>query len=159
MRLSKQELCGSLVVPKGAKTASGTCSIKPSALAFLKTLANSFERIKWLAVQVVYKPAVGTVRDGVVTIGADWNWSDPKTTRQDIAAYTPTQSGSVFKEFRITLPQDRLQSRLWYSTAGTGMDSGPAQICWAVDAYSKDADLTVGELWVNYTVHLDGTTA
>lgn len=110
--------------------------------------------------QVVYKPAVGTVRDGVVTIGADWNWASPKTSRADIAAYTPTQSGPVFKEFRIVLPADRLQSRLWYSTAGTGMDSGPAQICWAVEASASDrADLTVGEIWVHYSVHLDGTTA
>lgn len=158
IHLRKMELCGNISVPASSNNAHGSCSLSAQVPPFLKTISKSFERIKWLSVTITYRSAVSMTQAGLVTVGVDWNWETPKSTRQDVSAYSPTQTCPVFKELTMVLPPSRLQSRLWYSTKETsGVDAGPGQIIWAVDATT--GPLTLGELWITYDVVLSGTTA
>lgn len=160
LRLSKMELVEAVKATKATGMGNGSFKLIVTALPFLKSIGGSFERIKWLKCRVMYKPLVGTVRDGGVTIGIDWNFKDPQSTRSKIACYTPTQSGPVFKDFSLNLPANKLQSRLWFLTTAEGFDGGPGIVVYAVEGCtSKDADVTVGEIWVDYTVVLSGTQA
>lgn len=156
LRLSKMELVSSVGVKANVPSNKGALKLVASELPFLKTICNSFERLQFLKVRVVYKPLCGTVRDGGVTMGIDWNFDAPADTRAKIACYTPTQSGPVFKEFSMTLPPGRLASRRYYMTSATGFDGGPGIVCWAIDAASKE-DFVFGEIWVAYEVILSGT--
>uniref|UniRef100_A0A0K8S3S6 Icosahedral viral capsid protein S domain-containing protein n=1 Tax=Lygus hesperus TaxID=30085 RepID=A0A0K8S3S6_LYGHE len=160
LRLSKLELVESIKAVKATGAGSGSVKLVVSGLPFLKKIGDSFERIKWLKCRVLYKPLVGTIRDGGVTLGVDWNFKDVATTRANIACYTPTQSGPVFKEFSLTLPPSRLQSRLWYMASSDDAEGGPAIVAYAVAGCSSTTgDITVGEIWVEYTVVLSGTRA
>lgn len=159
LRLAKLELVQSISVKAGQSTASGSVKLIAVGLPFLKTISASFERIQFLRVRVIYKTLVGTVRDGGVTMGVDWNFKDPETSRSKIACYTPTQSGPVFREFSMTLPPGKLQSRKWYLTTSEGLDGGPGIVAWAVDAPTSKEDVVYGEIWVSYEVILSGTSA
>lgn len=161
--LSKLELCDTLKVAASQTTATGQCDLKPSSLPFLSNISKCFERIKWLRVRAMYKPAASMTQAGLVSVGVDWNWSGTATTRKQVACYTPNNSGPVWKEFVVQLPANRLQSRLWYNISSDPKfgpaEQGPAQVVWAIDASGGSSGLTAGELWVEYTVVLSGTTA
>lgn len=158
--LGKLELCEVIKVEATKTTASGKCSLQVGDFAYLKNIGKCFERIRWLSVRVIYKPAVAMTTAGMVSFGVDWNWSGQATTRKTISSYTPTVGTTVWKEAQLVLPASRLQSRLWYSIATPDtVESGPGQVCWAVDASGGQSGLTVGELWIEYRVLFSGTTS
>lgn len=158
--ISKLELCGTVKVEANKSSNAGSCSLYPPDLPFLSSLSKSFERIKWHSCALMYKPAASMTQAGLFSMGVDWNWSTAQTTRKKIAAYQPTCTTSVWKEVTMSLPPQRLQSRLWYSTeAASGPDSGPGVIAWAADSAGGSAGVTLGEIWVQYRVTLSGTRA
>lgn len=159
LRLSKMELVSTVKIPANAGTNSGAVKVLAGEFPFLKGFSGSFERIQWLRLRFVYKPLVGTTKDGGVTLGFDWNYRDPKTTRADVACYSPTQTGSVFKEFSLTLPQAKLATRKWYDVLATGFDGGPGLLAWAIDGPKEAGEKSYGEIWVSYEIVLSGTTA
>lgn len=157
--ITKLELCTTIKVEASKPSASGKCSLQVADFPFLKVLSASFERIRWHSCKVMYKPAASMVTAGLVTMGVDWSWSNLATDRKKIAAYTPTATAAVWKEFTMILPPNRLQSRIWYNTRESDtIDSGPGQICFAVDAPGGSSGLTAGELWIEYRVTLSGTS-
>lgn len=158
--ISKLELCGTVKIDAKATASNGTCSLYPPDLPFLNTLAKSFERIKWLSCTVMYKSASSMTQAGLFSMGVDWNWTGPETTRKKIAGYSPTTTTAVWKETTMVLPPSRLQSRLWYSTSeAASADAGPGQIAWAADSAGGTSGVTLGEVWVQYRVTLSGTRA
>lgn len=160
--ITKSDLLGTVSVPAQQARQNGSYPIRCSGITFLKTLSASFERVKFLSVRIEYKPAAAMTQAGLVSMGMDWNWTDAKKTRADIAAYQPTATSAVWKSMQFTLPANRLQTRQWYSTdAGVaGLDAGPGTIAWAVESgNSGSTQLTLGEVWIHYSVMLSGTTS
>lgn len=162
--LSRCELMVSLVIKKGTSTSTGHVDLIPSSFSFLKGIAKSFDRLKWNNMRVFYKPAVGTVYGGLVSYGVDWDFSTTaELKRPAISGLTPNYSLAAHADSEkspLVLPSRRIQSRLWYSpNSGTEYkDMGPGKLMWAVDGMSADkSDVTVGELWVAYSVTMQGT--
>lgn len=157
--ITKLELCETIKVDASKPSAAGKCSLQVADFPFLKTLSASFERIKWHHCRVMYKPAASMVTPGLLTMGVDWSWSNVADVRKKIAAYTPTATTPVWKEVSMTLPSQRLQSRIWYSTRESDtIDSGPGIIAFAVESPGGASGVTIGELWIEYTVTLSGTS-
>lgn len=159
MTLSKVEFLATIASQSAAET-TGSVDLSPSSMSFLSTLFNSFERIKWLKAHIYYKPAVGTVTDGIVSYGCDWDCTDVKKDRKTISAYTPNKAHAVWQDTQsqpLILPPARLMSRTWYMPESADrLDRMPATLKWAL---SSGANKTYGELWIAYTVQLQGTRA
>lgn len=155
--------------------ASGSVLIDPVNFPFLKTISASFERIRWNAVHVEWRPAVGANTDGMVALGYDWAEAGDLVTvagrlclaslkaveRSSVLARTPNRDAPVWQSIKSwTIPAAKLQSRQWYVLAGgnkaPSIDRAPGSLMWAV---SGAGGKTMGEVWVTYSVRLMGTTA
>lgn len=163
-RLSKSELLGSIVVPVADKKVIKYYGIVPAEIPWLKTLTSSFELVVWESVRFTYRPAVAMTQAGLVTIGVEYTDSDKHKPmdRPQTAALTPSTGGPVWKEHSVSVPKARLQARRAYpiNPDVTGLTLNelymPGYLAVAVEAAST-ADLTVGEVWINYTILLSGT--
>lgn len=141
-----------------------TVVLEPSSLPWLKNLAKCFERAKWLAIEVEYRPMVGTTTAGSIAVGVDWAYSSSTAeiglaavSRDAVLACTPVMDGPVWERQRMTLPASRLQSRQWYcidSATGSIVDRAPGTLL-----LHTTADAAVGEVWLHYRVSLSGTRA
>lgn len=137
-------------------------------LEFLKGIASSFERSRWLKLHVYYKPAVGTTQGGLVSIGTDFAWAyqddagKKKISRSIVRCLTPSITHSVWEDSQRTplrVPKNMLMSRLWYTHSNTAeLDAAPCDILFAVDISSPaSADLLVGEIFIDYSLEFEGT--
>lgn len=160
--MAREELIRTISIPAGKTKMSDYVDLCPENFAFLKTLYNSFERIKYLKLNIRYKSAVGTMQGGMVTYAIDWSLSASGKDRTALSSYTPNCSHPVWQTSNgLTLPVSRLQSRTWYvsNSSADAIDKCPARLLVAADATAGQTDLTVGELWVDYHVVLSGTKA
>lgn len=161
--LARQELIRAVTIKSGASEVKDYIDLNPAQFTFLKSLYSSFERIKFLKLNVYYKSAVGTTQGGMVTYAIDWTVSASGKSRTDLSSYTPNMSHPVWETPRqpLTLPVSRLQSRQWYvnNSSADVIDTTPARLLVAANASAVSADLIVGELWVDYHVILSGTKA
>lgn len=161
--LSRTELIASLVLPGGNVSAKGHIDLVPSSFAFLKGLFKSFDRIRWLKLVVFYKPAVGTVYGGLVSVGMDWDFASDDVARTSLSGFTPNFTTAAWQDTQtrpMVLPPARMQSQNWYtptSSDATWTQKGPGKLHWALDGTKDTAARTVGELWVSYSVQLMGT--
>lgn len=141
---------------------NGSVDLFPSAnvLSWLHKLTVAFERISWLSAVVMYKPFAGTTKTGSVCIGADWNSVAATPTRTQVQAATPVVETPVWQSSQMVLPGSRLMSRREYSLSSTdAYDKQPCKILISVTAETSNADLVLGEIWLQYRVKLSGTTA
>lgn len=163
--ISRKELFKSIRTDATGKDANYS-DLVPSNFNVLKKLSHSFERIRWLKCHVYYKPAVGTTKGGLVTVGIDWDFSAPEIVKIDrklATGYTPSATCAIWDDMeptKMVLPPGKLMSRQWYHLSSTGTsdryDEAPGRLVYAVE--SGDAkDMTVGEIWVEYTVVMSGT--
>lgn len=162
--VTKRELVLTLTLKKGLANAKGHIDVLPDSFPWLKKLFSSFERIRFEKLAFCYSPLVGTTYGGALTMGMDWDWSGDDVDRSKIAAYSPSVTMPLYGTGgtrRFTLPASRLQSRSWYAPrTSVDVDKGPGRLRWALDGTSdKDSDVTVGDVWVEYTVRLSGTQA
>lgn len=165
IHLHRSELVSSVSLDANASTSKGIVAIKPSSFSFLKNLSSSFDRLRWNSLEFYYKPAVGTVYGGLVSLGVDWDGSSAAKdwNRQKISSLTPNSSSAAWADTQanpLRLPTNKLQSRLWY-TPNTGSDlndQGPGNLVWAVDGKSDSSKFTVGEIWAKYSVTMAGTS-
>lgn len=133
----------------------------PKSFAFLATLFNSFERIKYVKLHISYRPAVGTTQGGMVSYAIDWTSSQKDKDRKALSSFTPNCAHAAWQDTSskpLVLPPSRLQSRVWYlnNDGADLVDRAPGRLLYAVDA-SSSVELVVGELWVDYEVVLSGT--
>ena len=158
LRLNKIELVKSVTV--GARsTYVGELTIIPDSFPLLSSLFVSFERVKWLALEFFWKPAVGTTEGGLVTYGIDWDReSVTASSRADIALYAPSHTNAIWADTAsqpMVLPQSRLMSRAYYTPRSSdNTEQGPGSLVVFVDG---PANKIVGELWARYSVELSGT--
>lgn len=159
--ITKSEIVDAIKLKAGESESVGHFNILPASFPFLSKMGAVFERIKWLSVQFWYKPAVGMTEGGIVTVGVDWDWSATDPARVKIAGYTPSQSFSVWTDTQakpLVLPPGRIQGRAWYTPAtGDAVDKGPGKLCYGVTGSKPTSDKVYGELWVRYTVTMEGT--
>lgn len=153
-----------------AKT--GSVFLTPANFPWLSNVAKAFERVRWLACSLEWRPNVGTTEAGSYAIGMDWGQRSTKLeledgrfvvprlreiTKPDVLAMTPVVEHPIWQGGRITLPQNLLNSRQWYDVPTsfsdtTAFDAGPGALAWA---HSGSAN--AGDLWLHYHVLLQGT--
>lgn len=155
--LTRKELLGSLKTGTNGDVTS-TFELKPASFKFLKNLGSSFERSRWLKLSVAYKPAVSVTSAGLIAMGVDWDGTTTATTRETIAAYTPSATFAIWQDTEkspMTLPPSRLQSRAWY-VHNAAQEWGPGKL--VVNATGA-ASTDIGEIYVTYTIQMMGTRA
>lgn len=108
-----------------------------------------------------YKPAVGTTYGGLVALGMDWDFQGVDVERSKISAFTPSQTMAAWADTEsraMVLPSDKLMSRNWYTPRSDAwQDRGPGKLHWAVEGTAETGGKTLGEIWVDYTVVMEGT--
>lgn len=141
---------------------SGSFNLVPSSFSFLSTISKSFERSVWHKVHFYWKPLVGGLVGGLVTMGVDWDWKGSQPDRTQISAYTPNSTVAVREDCQtcpLALPPAKLQSRKYYfhNSDGDWVDRGPAKIWIAGSVQSDQASKEIGEIWAEYDITMLGT--
>lgn len=158
--LTRKELLKTITVPAGKDEVAMSINLRPDEFPFLKGLGDVFERVRWLKMTIHYKPAVSLTTAGLVALGVDWDSKSAATTREKVAAYTPSSTFAVWQDTEkqpMVLPPAKLQSRAWYSmTSSENTDRQPGQL---VVAATGPPSSTLGELYCTYTVQMMGTRA
>lgn len=162
IRFSKEEIVA-VVLTSDKGVASGTVGIHPDSAPILKKIASAFERIRWESVQIWWTSATSAMDAGQIAMGIDWD-STPKASPsvQDIAAYaphiiTPLREGTPRTPLRLS--QDKLRGRAWYDPHLSNadiIDKQPAALVWSA---TGKASMTVGQIYMRYTVVLQGPHA
>lgn len=160
--LQRCELITSIRLRANAENADGQFVLEPASFAFLKGLAASFDRAKWNYVKIYYKPAVGTTYGGLVSFGMDWDLGNKELAREKISGLTPNCTVAAWADSEknpLVLPPARLQSRTWYtlSASANDFDRSPGIIHYAISGTAKTTAQTIGELWVSYSIVMQGT--
>jgi hypothetical protein len=141
---------------KGGTTLSTTLETKH--LGWLDGLARNFDRIVWHSCSLIYKPAVGTTKDGLISLGVDWNSSSPAKERKDVLKLTPILDLPVWQATSgrgLILPTSKLQSRKEYFVSGGDVqDNCPGAVVYNCSGTGSGV---YGEIWVHYDVSLFGT--
>lgn len=167
--IARRELLGTLAASSGTSVV-----VHPDNLAWLKTLAKAFERIRWLSLVIEYRPAVGANTAGTAAVGFDWmNSNTALTVSEDgtiskvgavdkakVLALTPSFDCPIWQRYpSLVVPARRLQSRAWYElvtpSKDNTLDVSPGSVTWYCSSTVADA----GEIWISYKVHLSGTRA
>lgn len=159
IRFSRTELVSSVVL--GAdKKASGTVAVHPASCPILNKLAAAFERCRWERVQFYWKPMVSAMFSGSVAMGVDWDNATAATTRSAIAAYAPSRVLPLREDMEknpLRIDPSRLKARQWWAfNDGEVNISRPCTLAWAAEG---EKAASVGEIYMTYTVVLDGPHA
>jgi hypothetical protein len=156
--LTRTELVTTVDQP-GSGQSTNVVDLNPDSFSFLKNLAQSFNRSRWLAMKFVYKPGVSMTTGGLFTMGIDWDrGSTASTSREKVTSLTPNNTSAVWKDNVLLLPPNRLQSRAWYIHSATDKnDKGPGQLVCSVKCDQTQSAKTLGEVWCTYTIQLQGT--
>lgn len=161
MVIQRSEHLAVVSLDANARTAKGSVLMTPGNMSFLKSLWNSFDRIRWESITIKWVSAVGTTYGGLIGYGCDYTCAlkDKDLSRTTIAALTPNKSHAVWLANTMVVPKKMLQTRLWYLDEGDDIDKAPFKLVWAVDGTASGTASTVGEFWVTYKVILSGTRA
>lgn len=164
IKIAHNEMIMTITTTKsGAGKAKTTSSVllRPSAFQFAKNLAASFQRYRFDRLAIRYVPGVGTDKTGMISIGVDWDITQGAKDRPAIAALTPNLCDSIHLAGRapaiMNIPASRLRGRPWYQVSKTDQDGSPASL--HVAAETGTEEMTVGEVWVMYTITFDGTVS
>lgn len=164
IHLSRDELVTTIKVTKNTTSSTGHFDLVPSSFSFLKGIAKSFDRLVWNKIHIFYKPAVGSTFGGLVTYGVDWDFVTTNDIgRERISSLTPSATLAAWSDNQtkpLVLQPAKIQSRRFFSPNATTEDNsnkGPGKIHWATSVSAQAADTIVGELWVSYSVTMQGT--
>lgn len=148
---------------------TGVTPVKPSklifapgksSLPFLDSFGTSFDRFVLTSFSVEYKPSCGTMTNGAVVIGVDWDPGSSQITELgQVQTLLPRIRVPVWQTQSMTLPASRLMSRRFFFTSQSGgppsqdlSDRAPFGLC----VITTGAQGTVGEVWVRYSIRFDG---
>lgn len=158
IRFARTELVQAVVL--SSKKASGKLLINPSTPPILKKLGAAFERCRWERVQFYWKPCVGAMYSGAITMGIDWDGATPATTKAAISAYAPSQVTPLREDGEtrpLRVDSSKLTARNWYLPNDDQFGiANPGQLVWLAEG---ESDVAVGEIYMTYTVVLDGPHA
>lgn len=165
MTLSRSELVATIEIAANGSTAGKSFPIIPDTFSFLKGIGASFDRVRWNSIKFYYKPAVGTTFGGLVSMGVDWDNSPTTIDRSKVSSMTPNMTCAAWHDGEKTplvLPASRLQSRSWYVPNATDaklIDKGPGALVVAASVSKQTTQVAIGEVWVHYSVTMQGTTS
>lgn len=134
----------------------------PDLMPFLYRLGACYQRIRWRAFAVTWRPSVGTNTNGIITYGVAYNNQDIKD-RMGVTSLTPVNDHAVWQSGRPTplvVPQSMLMTRAWYELNGSSTDPFDQAIGTFYCSFTHDVAQTAasrGEFWVRYTVEMEGT--
>lgn len=160
--ISKAELITTLKIPANKSQLCGHIDIIPDSFPWMKKFFSSFDKIRYESVRFYWKPLVGTVYGGAISMGMDWDWSNDDSDRSKISGYSPSVTCALFEDgerkYQLILPKSRLMTRAWYiPRASSFEDKGPGKVHYCVDGKTDKTEQTVGDIWVRYTVVMSGT--
>lgn len=141
--------------------------LRPSAdlMPFLYRLSACYQRIRWRALSITWRPAVGTNTNGIVTYGIAYN-NQSLSDRHGITSLTPVNDHAVWQSGQncpLVVPNNMLMSRLWYELnkqTGASTDAYDQAVGTFYSAVTHDAhpvEQVRGEFWIRYTVEMEGT--
>lgn len=161
MIFSRRELVGNYKIASGKSLTGGGIVVVPSSFKFLSKIGPCFERARWLYLRFYYVPACSVTTSGMIAMGLDWDSHGQNSGElETIMAYTPSVASPARQECQLVVPPARLMSREWYTPAdGDAADKGPGIMRWAISSSTVSSDTTMGCIFVEYEVHLAGTTA
>lgn len=160
IRFSRTEFVTTLTLP-ATKTLVGKVPINPiKGPPILAKIAEAFSRSRWERVNFFYKPLVGAMYSGAITMGVLWESGDEPKSRADVAALSPTQTIPLREDGEskpLKISAEKMKARSWYNHEDS--ETGVAQpgTLWYAVTGEKPGD--VGELHMVYTVVLDGPHA
>lgn len=164
LTLQRREFMRSVSVGAKGAVALDYVDIVPKSFSFLKQF-TMFDRVKWNKLHVFYKPGVGANYNGFVSYGVLWGFDKAKPSdRAGISSLTPNMSHAVWVDGEarpLVCPPQKLQTRPWFTPDDSdAVETGPGRIIVAAESPSNTAatDSIVGELWVDYSVTLTGST-
>lgn len=159
--VSRQEILVTVNSTANSTTTSGNVLLEPSKCNWLSTLAKAFERARWVKIHIYWKTFQAATYGGSVAYGVDWDIEGTWDTRAKVLALTPNHAHGIWVDSTNTplvLPQNRLQSRLWYLLGATVAkeDKAVATLAYFLN-HSSDKAVPLGEFWIDYTIILSGT--
>lgn len=158
IRVRRCELFQTVTVDTKNNPAYGSVTIVPSSsvMTWLNGVSKSFDRIKWHKCRLYWKSAVGTMTDGLITFGVDFDSSATINSRASVTALTPVYDGPVWQTgASINIPQNRLSTRNQYSiTSSDKFDQTFGSLAYYCNGSDKKS---YGDIWIEYDVTLSGT--
>jgi len=110
---------------------------------------------------ILWKPAVGTNTNGIISYGVAFNNQSIKS-RAGVLSLTPCCDHAVWQGTGapLVIPADMLMSRKWYVLNATGegkFDESVGTFYFGLTHDSEGAAKSRGEFWVRYSVAMEGT--
>lgn len=142
---------------------SGYFTLNPLQFPWLKGVANSFDKFKFLSLKIHYRPAVGTGVAGALSFGIDWDsqLKDP-VDYSYVSSLTPVNDVPVWQMASMVVPSNKLMSRKEYFVHGNAkiddIDTAPGYLVYSSTA-TATAKLVIGHFWADYDIVFSGTTS
>lgn len=137
---------------------TGSVVLAPSSFSWLKNLSGSFENYRFNSLDIQWRSAVGTQRDGVVAYGVDWGFQNITWDRSKVVALTPVCDHPIWQsQSHMKLSAARMATRPWFTVGASGTDGAPGQLAYDVTVPKKTDNYMAGEFWVTYSVSFVGT--
>jgi hypothetical protein len=143
-----------------ASNTSGSTGSTPDALIFvpgasglaqLDALGSLYESYRMTGpIHVEFKSSAGSVNNGSIIAGVDYDARDINLGYASAAAKMPKFVGSITKDHRLTVEPARAMNKKWLFSESGGSAGEPAFAL----IYSNTATLTggVGDIWCEYSL-------
>ncbi len=161
--VSRCELLFEVTVDAAKDSAAFYYVLQASAnrMPWLSKLAKNFSQIVWRSARLEYRPAVGTMKDGSLVIGIDWNPVASAPDKAKVQSMTPNFQVPVWQKKELTIPSQRLMSRKYYSTDSSSnvqlVDKVPCEVLGYLSCTADDKNKQYfGDIWIHYNVILQG---
>lgn len=162
--MRRDELLATVATTAGKTESYFSKLLKPGAdvMPFLFKLSSCYQRVKWRAMSITWRPAVGTSTNGIITYGIAYN-NQVITDRNGVTSLTPVNDHPVWQgssSSPLTIPGEMLMTRKWYelnTSSKDAFDQAVGTFCCGFTHDSENQAKSRGEFWIRYTVEMEGT--
>lgn len=125
-----------------------------SGLPHLDALGRLYESYKMTGdVRLEFKTAAGSVNNGSVIAGVDYDARDASLGYIDAAALSPKFVGSITKDHSLSVTAARAMNKKWLFTSSQTEAAGEAAFAIVYSTTgTTGSGRTVGDLWIEYQV-------
>lgn len=162
LTLSHKEFVRDIYAPQDAT--NQIFSINPgikTSFPWLANIANNFETYRFTKLWFEYIPNVGTSTDGAITIAPDYDAADNNSdaSKSTLFSFEDTLRSPLWATARMVCSPKNLQKQKNYfirnSSLRTNLDIKMYDPLSLIVLVTGAKDVTVGELWVHYTIVLE----
>ena len=122
-----------------------------SQLLRLDNLASNYDLYRVEAVQILYKPNVGTTVNGAVLLGADYDAFRVPSTQDDVLALAPVMRVPVWEEGCFTPFLDRINKQKWLYTSNVEAGDVRLKTGFVLSIWNT-GPAAAGDIYVKYRV-------